>query len=70
MSAVDFVRLNNKDQLINPDMFATKNDGSQQYFYFRDIVLEKLSQLIKRVFQQHVSSAAFTLDKVTVQHPS
>lgn len=53
MSALDFVRLNNKDQLLNPDLFATKNDGSQQFINFRD-------------HHKSVSSAAFTLDKVMV----
>ena len=58
--------LDDKDELIAPNTSATKNDGAEQFFYFRDLVYEKLKQLIKDIFTS-VQSASFSLDKVTVQ---
>ena len=65
LSAKDLVSLIDKDQLLMPTNNATKNDGMQQFFHFRDIVFNKLARGIKDSFQK-VSSASFTLDKVTV----
>ena len=63
-SAQDFVRLNDKDQLTN-SKFATKNDGKEIFFELRDIVFEKLGNLIKEKFKK-IKNASFSLDKVTV----
>lgn len=66
-TSVDFVRLNNKDQLNENigDTFAFKNDGRQNYFYLRDVAFEKLGNTVKKmVSKAHVISV--TLDKVTV----
>lgn len=66
-SSYDFVRLNNKDEL-TAEVFgesATKNDGREQFFELRNIVFDKLSDYIKRLFQT-LKTASFSLDKVTV----
>ena len=49
LSSADVVCLNDKDQLISPELTATKYDGVEQFFYFGDIVYEKLSHLIKDI---------------------
>ena len=64
LSSVDFVRLNNKDALLQK-VSATKNDGAEQFFYLRDLIYEKLRQYIRTVFS-NIKSASLTLDKVTV----
>ena len=64
-SSTDFVRLNDKDNLTT-SIRATINDGPQQFFYYREEIYDKFSGIVKAAFAQ-VKSAAFTLDKVTVE---
>ena len=66
-SARDFVRLNDKDNLTEGVLPAFKNDGSQEFFAYRDIFFLKLSKSVKEYFSEHVHSFSVTLDKVTDQ---
>ena len=65
MSSADFVRLNDKDNIIGGTC-ATINDGPQEFFYYRNAVYELFANKVKQAFKE-VTSASFTLDKVTVQ---
>ena len=74
LSSKDFVRLNDKDNLVSSytssiggedNSCATKNDGSEQFFYFRDIIYEKLRKWHRELFK-NTNSSSVTLDKVTV----
>ena len=64
-SANDFVKLNNKDQLLLDDKYPTKNDGKQNYFELRNVFYDMLANSIKEIIRD-VSMIATTLDKVTV----
>ena len=64
-SAKDFLKLNNKDQLILGDEYALKNDGKQVYFELRKVFHEMMSDKIKEVIKS-VSMISVSLDKVTV----
>ena len=66
-SAMDWVRLNDKDALTHGLKTATKNDGSQEFFSYRDSFFMKLSDEIKELFRSHIKSFSVTLDKITVQ---
>ena len=66
-SAKDFVRLNSKDCLVPGLTTATKNDGEQEFFSYRDIFFLKLSEGVKVWFKDHIKSFSCTLDKITVQ---
>ena len=63
-SSTDFVCLNDKGNLTS--ICATINDGPQQFFYYREEIYDKFPGIVKAAFAQ-VKSAAFTLDKVTVE---
>ena len=73
LSSQDFVRLNDKDELISSfcsstgqnTSCATKNDGSEQFFYFRDVIYKKLREWHRELFKG-TKSSSITLDKVTV----
>ena len=67
-SAKDFVKLNNKDQLLMGKDYPLKNDGEQYYFELRSIFFEKLSQKMKAMIIK-VNKIAVSLDKVTVDVP-
>ena len=69
-SAKDFVRENDKDNLTEGLIPAFKNDGSQEFFSYRDIYFLKLSDAIKNHFKENVDSFSVTLDKVTHQRIS
>ena len=66
MSSMDFLKLNSKDEMVSPPATcATKNDGPQQFFYFRLIsIFVNLSVLYKRInfFRQNVSYFPFLID--------
>ena len=66
-SAKDWVRLNDKDELAQGLKTATKNDGKQEFFSYRDIFFMKLSEGVKDLFRQEIKSFSVTLDKITVQ---
>ena len=61
-----FTRLNNLLEMLVPSDYPTKNDGRQVYFPIREIVFEKLTEIVRKNFKS-VKSACFTLDKVTVR---
>ena len=67
-SAKDFVKLNNKDQLLMGKDYPLKNDGEQYYFELHSIFFEKLSQKMKAMIIK-VNKIAVSLDKVTVDVP-
>ena len=67
-SAKDFVKLNNKDQLLMGKDYPLKNDGEQYYFELRSIFFEKLSQKMKAMIIK-VNKIPVSLDKVTVDVP-
>ena len=69
-SAKDFVRLNDKDNMTDGLTPAFKNDGSQEFFSYREIFFTKLSDSVKKYFQEKVMSFSVTLDKVTDQRVS
>ena len=66
-SSKDFVRLNSKDCLAPGLNTATKNDGKQEFFSYRDIFFLKLSEGVKILFKEEIKSFSVTLDKITVQ---
>ena len=69
-SSKDFVRLNDKDNLTEGLTPAFKNDGGQEFFSYREIFYLKLSDSVKKFFQENVNSFSVTLDKVTDQRVS
>ena len=64
-SAIDFIKSNNKDQLLLGTEYPLKNDGKQHYFELRTVFHEKLRKKIKQMMLS-VSRISATLDKVTV----
>ena len=62
-SALDFVKLNNKDQLLSEGKFcAQKNDSWAAFFEYREIIHEELQEVVKRLIKD-VDGFAVTLDK-------
>ena len=49
-SSVDFVRLNDKDNLTEGLLPAFKNDGRQEFFSYRDLFFLKVTENIKKFF--------------------
>lgn len=64
-SAMDYKRLNDKDNLTPGIKVATKNDGTQEFFSIREMLYCKLSDDIKDYIKHNVESFSVTLDKVT-----
>ena len=69
-SAVDFVRLNDKDNMTEGVTPAFKNDGSQELFSCRESFFLHLGESVKKLFRDSVGAFSVTLDKLTVQHVS
>ena len=67
-SSFDWVRLNDKDNLTAEleDVVATKNDGRQEFFKYRDMCFTHFNQNFKLFFKEKINHAAITLDKVTI----
>jgi hypothetical protein len=66
-SAKDFIRLNEKDNLTHGLNPATKNDGKQEFFSYREIFFLEITKGIKQFFGAEVKNFSVTLDKITVQ---
>lgn len=62
-SSADFVQLNDKNELTSNSTCASKKDGSQQFFYYKTEVYQKLSEKVKEAFTD-VKPASFSLDKL------
>ena len=69
LSAEDFVALNAKDYESLIQTLATKNDSKAQFFRYRNIVFDILSEKTKKFFQD-IKDITVTLDKVTVHRVS
>ena len=66
-SSHDFVKLNDKDNLIDEVQCATKNDSKAEFFKIRELANESMTKTIQEVFKS-VKSCSVTLDKVTTTH--
>ena len=69
-SAHNFHRLNDKDNLTEGLSPAFKNDGKQEFFYYKNIFYLKLTESGKKYFSENIHSFSVTLDKVTDQRIS
>lgn len=67
LSSFDFVKLNNKDNLVDNLATATKNDSKAEYFKIRELAHKNMTTKIQNMFQS-VKSCSVTLDKVTTTH--
>ena len=52
LSSANFVRLNEKDDLLSTGS-ATKNDGPERFFHYRDVAYDKLRAYLK---SRHIST--------------
>lgn len=66
LSATDFIKMNDKDQLCMPN-FPTKNDGIQQFHTIRDIAYDRMVSIAQEKMSG-IKNASFSLDKVTVKN--